>query len=626
VPNLATPSADSLLDKLLAQHAGQFPARPKPTQEHVVIVHGTFANPTYDAYPSSSYWWSTNGSFAKALEAALERHGSAARCTPPMEQLLTLRRDRPVWCGWSGGNAEVERRQGAYDLARHLRALQSDDTVRSIHIVAHSHGGNVVRRAMRYMNDPTRKLGRVITLGTPFLHFNDRAAWRRWVSRVHWPMLMVVAAIGTGLGLGAEWFNRSDNQFLLYIVVGILGAALYSMWRFARSSEASSVDVPAIALQFEHDEAIQLLRACAAFTAAPHVLLRDLLGGTVPPRPRAERPYSAMRPDGWYDHVAAAFGAVARAASNGFAWLSDLWNRPICAGAERVTSLAYRTPLLGALAGSACTLLLIMAFRPYRPALRPFLTSRLPRLRALFFHSMEETTQKWVDESEKKRDGPLVPPYRLPGAAFEDAGIASSKTGSLVDKLTDAFKSTPLHPDQMQGMAALAPVLVYWLLFYPIDKLVGLAPWVGAVAKRFVILVGARAAAGGAAGIDMLGAAFDPRRTGEVPAGLRKVTIPAAIEQDLEQHLDAAMRVNLAPLRHALDPARNAMLLDAVKIAFTEPALLHAQYYQDRRTVDYVAQCIAGTMAPAWSDPEAAQAAAADGSAAGALRPPEPGP
>jgi hypothetical protein len=123
---------------------------------------------------------------------------------------------------------------------------------------------------------------------------------------------------------------------------------------------------------------------------------------------------------------------------------------------------------------------------------------------------------------------------------------------------------------------------VYWLLFYPLDKLVGLLPWLGAVGTRFVIVIGARAAAG-APGIDMLGAAFQPYRTGEPPAGVTKITIPAIIEQDLEQRIDACLRANFAPLREALDPARHAMLVDAVRTAFIDPALLHSQYYQDER-------------------------------------------
>jgi hypothetical protein len=277
--------------------------------------------------------------------------------------------------------------------------LQADDTIRTIHIVAHSHGGNVVRRALRYVNHPTRKLGRVICLGTPFLHFADGAAWRRWVSRVHWPMLLVLTVIAGGVYLGAEWFMQPNNEVTLYVVAGIGVAALISLWRYARSSEASSQDAPAIALQFAHDEAIQLLRSCAALTAEPHVFLRNLLGGTVQPRKRTTRERRPTRYDGWYERISGATASVWRFARNGAAWLSDIWNRPVCRGAECLTSAAYRLPIVGSLVGSACLLLLIMVFRPYRPAVRPYLTSRLPRLRALFFHAMDEDFRRQIEET-----------------------------------------------------------------------------------------------------------------------------------------------------------------------------------------------------------------------------------
>jgi hypothetical protein len=532
--------------------------------------------------------------FASALDGALERHGSVARCNPEIQRRLNeLQDDSPRWNGWSGANSEVARRQGAYELARYLKQLQSDDAVRTIHIVAHSHGGNVVWRAMRYLNRPTYKLGKVVALGTPFLHFDDRAAWRRVMTRVHWPMLLVAIAIGAGIWMGRNWFMNQTNQVALYVVGGVLVAVLLAMWRYARSSEASSLDVPTIALQFDHDEAIRLLRACAAFVAEPHILLRELLGGPVPPWPHVMRKRSNMRATGLYDRLAEIYGTVARGVRNLFAWMANFWNHPVCAGAERLTGWAYRTPLIGTLVGSVCALLLIMAFRPYRPAVLPFLTSRLPRMRALFFVSLDEMMTSEQQQREKFAVSKL-------GHDAED------KAKSLGDKLTVGLQNTPLHPDQWQKFAALAPVLVYWLVFLPVDKLLGILPWFGAVATRFSILIGTRAAASGAAGIDMLATAFEPRRTAEVPVGVEKVTIPAAIEEGLEQRLDAATRVNLAPLRRALDPAKNAMLLDAVRTAFTDPALLHAQYYQDPRIVDYIAQRIAETPAPSWQQMDTA--------------------
>jgi hypothetical protein len=169
---------------------------------------------------------------------------------------------------------------------------------------------------------------------------------------------------------------------------------------------------------------------------------------------------------------------------------------------------------------------------------------------------MNESARKWFDESVQKRDALPTPSFGLRRAAVED-GTSKRNAGAFVGSLSDGLKNMPFHPEQLESMAAFAPVLIYWLFFYPIDKLVGVLPWLGAVFTRFFILVGARAAAGGAAGIDMLGAAFDARRTGEMPAGAQQVTVPATIERDLEARLDAAVRVNLAPLRHALDRQRS---------------------------------------------------------------------
>ena len=160
-----------------------------------------------------------------------------------------------------------------------------------------------------------------------------------------------------------------------------------------------------------------------------------------------------------------------------------------------------------------------------------------------------------------------------------------------------------IGPKGLLGFAAFLPVLLYWLAIYPVDKVLGLFPWLGAVATRFFIVLGARAAAAGAPGMDIFGAAFNARRTGEAPDRTDVITVPEAIESDLETTLDGRMRVDLSPFRRALDPARNVMLLDAVKTAFTDPALLHSQYYQDERIVDYIARLIAQPREiPLWQE------------------------
>jgi hypothetical protein len=566
-----------------------------PAREIVLVVHGTYANPRYPEHPTASSWWSPRGSFGQLLDAALARRGSAARCDLPFDEWLRIgTRDqlRPRWYGWSGANSEVERRRGAFDLARVLRDCQADPRIGKIHLVAHSHGGNVVRRALRYLKNPSAKLGEVICLGTPFLHFDDGAAWRRWLARVHWPMLGVVAAIGSGLYWGADWFNDPANQLPTLAIGAALVAAGVSMWRYARRSEGNAQDVPMTALRFANDEAIQLLRSCAALTAQPHLFLRDMLGGRAPPAQRRRRPDARARLlDDWYDKVWAAAESVWRAAANAGAMLSDLWNGPLCRAGEWLTSQAYRVWLVGALLGNLCTLALLMAFRPYRPPLRPFLASRMPRLRDQFFHSIDEVFARQRDEILGQQWPAASHP--VPFAEPDPALRSASRRGPL-HRVTDFLDKEVIQLETVHSLVALGPVLLYGLLFYPLDLLLGLPAWLGAVMTRFSILLGARAAAGGATGMDILGAAFQPRRTGEAPGRVTEVIVDPEVERQLEQRLDAAVRVNLAPLRTALDPARSAMLLEALKTVFVDPAMLHVHYYQEAHIVDLVADLIAG--------------------------------
>ena len=351
------PGVGSWADTL--RHAASRPDA--PAREIVLIVHGTYANPNYPEHPSASYWWSPRGSFGKALDAALSRRGSAARCDLPIEEWLRIgTRDqlRPRWYGWSGGNSEVERRLGAFDLARVLRDYQADKSIGKIHLVAHSHGGNVVRRALRYLKSPTLKIGQVICLGTPFLHFDDTAAWRRWLARVHWPMLGVLAVILAGAYWSSAWLNDPDNQLPALVVGAAIIAAVVSVWRYARRTEGNGLDVPMTALRFANDEAIQLLRSCAAMAAQPHLFLRDILGGRAQRVPRTRHDRHAGPISGSFDRLWAAGESAWRAGANAGATLSDFWNGPLCRAGEWLTSQAYRAWLLGAPLGSICTLLL----------------------------------------------------------------------------------------------------------------------------------------------------------------------------------------------------------------------------------------------------------------------------
>ena len=559
--------------------------------EVVLVVHGTFANPKDPPASDLPTWWQPGGSFPKALDAALERHGSPARCHHWVLDLLESYRSLegrrfPPWRSWSGENSEVERRRAAYALAEHLRQLQREQAIRRIHLVAHSHGGNVVRRALRFLNQPRYKLGAVVCLGTPFLHFADRAPWRRWASRVNWPVLIALPAVFLPVvwlveTLGTEARTRDVVAYLFGLFA--LGA-IYWLWHYARTSEASSEDAPATLLCFRQDEAIRLLRGCAALAAAPHEYLRDLLGGPAV-RSTAQPDQTSSAAHGWYDRaVARASNAVGRSRAHA----SNAWNHSVCAAAERLTRLAYRVPLLG----SVCALLLIVAFRPYRPPLKPLLLSRLPRLASLFLQPLDE-------EAERIRQSAIAAPQATDsGPSSRLFGRSPSVEPGSPGSWYDLWKHTTLHT---LTLAAWVVAALYMLL-KPIDMLLGLPSWLSAVVTRFAILVGVRAAAGSVPGMDVLATAFRPSCTGCVPAEVETVVVPNAIEDDIAHRLTATNRIDVVTLGGALDPARRASLLDTVRIVFTDVGLLHQQYYQDDRIIDYVARRIADREAPHWGE------------------------
>jgi hypothetical protein len=269
---------------------------------------------------------------------------------------------------------------------------------------------------------------------------------------------------------------------------------------------------------------------------------------------------------------------------NSYTAASTVWNGPVCRSAERLTSTAYRVPL----AGGACALLLILAFRPYRPRLRPFFTSRMPQLASGFLHPIKEVT-------ELAAHGPKQEP-RTSVRDPENDLRARPRSISWWD---DPWKNSLLYPVHPRALASLAAALTYVLL-YPIDKLLGLPSWAGAVMTRFAILAGARAAAASAPGMDVLPTAFRPGRTGRRQEGVIAVRIPKTIQCDIEQRLNATSHVNFAALRSILGPAPRVSLLDAVNSVFTNIHLLHAQYYQDDRIIDAIAQCIVGRRPPEW--------------------------
>lgn len=135
------------------------------TKETVIIVHGTWAAPVTDKVR----WYQpveqhSAEQFTNRLDAALRERGSHARCWAHCV-------DSNQIFHWSGENNWVARTHAAAALGNYVADLQRVGWC--CHIVAHSHGGNVVLEALPQIT-ATRDIegscsSKIVTLGTPFM-------------------------------------------------------------------------------------------------------------------------------------------------------------------------------------------------------------------------------------------------------------------------------------------------------------------------------------------------------------------------------------------------------------------------------------------------------------------------
>jgi hypothetical protein len=135
-------------------------------KETVIIVHGTWAAPE----AGKVRWYQPTdgvraaGGFIAKLNAALQERDSPARCWAHCPQS-----DKIFY--WSrGDNSWIARTHAASELGSYVAKLRNEGW--RCHIVAHSHGGNVVVDALRQITAAPRSslpLGKIVTLGTPFM-------------------------------------------------------------------------------------------------------------------------------------------------------------------------------------------------------------------------------------------------------------------------------------------------------------------------------------------------------------------------------------------------------------------------------------------------------------------------
>lgn len=114
---------------------------------YVLIVHGTFNSPVKGQGP---LWYQPGGAFAKKLQQELEQanpefKGAVWRGWPSGTEQAE---DKPLFTHWSGANTHPARVEAGEKLGQTILEIVRKDSQARIHLIGHSHGGNVVLKAL----------------------------------------------------------------------------------------------------------------------------------------------------------------------------------------------------------------------------------------------------------------------------------------------------------------------------------------------------------------------------------------------------------------------------------------------------------------------------------------------
>jgi hypothetical protein len=141
----------------------------------VVTVHGTndSALGTTD-----KKWWEADSPFSTNLRRRLAERGMESEVAPFI---------------WSGANSALERERAAHNLARRIK--QAARGCAEVHVVGHSHGGNVANDAARILRRKKKhaphKIASMTTVGTPFFK-----SGLSFANTIGWSALLAIFAVG----------------------------------------------------------------------------------------------------------------------------------------------------------------------------------------------------------------------------------------------------------------------------------------------------------------------------------------------------------------------------------------------------------------------------------------------
>src|SRR5215470_6966805 len=237
----------------------------EPAKETVIIVHGTWAAPE----PAAKRWYQQidggklAAGFVAKLDMALQKRGSPARCWAHCPA------GNPIF-QWSGENNWIARTRAASALGDYIARLRKDGW--RYHIIAHSHGGNVVVEALPQIvaaSSPKETPGTIVTLGTPFIDtmspiFKRVRRTRTVLNVLSWIAFAIVASVlaiiyyAVAKSLPAWWHGAFVLAFLLLAFPPCF--RIYQWFsRSAGSGNLAQAQPRFLAMSSQADEAWQIL-------------------------------------------------------------------------------------------------------------------------------------------------------------------------------------------------------------------------------------------------------------------------------------------------------------------------------------------------------------------------------
>lgn len=270
----------------------------------VVLIHGTWGGRSAWSL-SESAWATTAANFA-----------DVARFT------------------WSGSNRQSTRIQASFELAECL--ANELGSYKTIHLVAHSHGGNIATRAAGIT--PERIMS-IVTLGTPYIHADIYSSNRIADSTITALLTLTALLTIAGIFLGTSYlpnlmvpfqtesnshlFGTAVTGILFLLTVGIYALLEPMVLRLRTRIEQryagfGTNQVPVLAIYYENDEAFRLLRHSSGLQRAIDKVPRFLY-----------RPFQMVISDDGKDRILtlgtlliALPGAAFAAAMSDIGWLS----------------------------------------------------------------------------------------------------------------------------------------------------------------------------------------------------------------------------------------------------------------------------------------------------------------